>query len=118
MSDAERCVFLWRLYQQWEVDLVSPIDLTTKNGGELGAQDSVKCEYLFRECFVAGENQTGGTRAGISQIEKVEQRGDIGFESALAAERLSEIEDQLGLLIGELRITGWTESSTATRREV
>jgi len=62
----------------------------------------MKGQHLLCQGFVAGENEAGRTRAGVAQIEKIQQRCDIGFERALAAKRLGQVEDELRLKILEL----------------
>jgi hypothetical protein len=75
----------------------------------------VECQHFFRERLVAGEDQPGGARAGVSQIEEIEQRGDVRLERALSPERFGEIEDEVWCSFVSSSIRGCTASSTANR---
>ena len=59
----------------------------------------MKREYLLRQRLVTGENESRRTRAGIPQIEQIEQRRDVGFQRALSAKGFSKIENEIGLKI-------------------
>jgi hypothetical protein len=102
LRDPERCIFLRRLDQQRELDVTAPVRLTAIHRRELCAQNSVKCQHLLRERLVTGENQPGGARTSVAEIQKIEQRGDVRLERAFSPERFGEIEDELGLLLRQL----------------
>ena len=57
----------------------------------------MKAQHLLRQALVAGHHQPRGTRAGVAEVQQVEQRRDVRLERALAAERLGEIEHERGI---------------------
>src|SRR5205814_723348 len=81
------------------ITFVAPLRFPAR---DLRALNSVKRQDLFRQRFVAGENETSGTRARISKIEKIEQRRDIRLQRASPPKRFSEVENELRLWIRQV----------------
>src|SRR6202022_4829459 len=86
-----------------------------------GAQNSVEGQNFLRESLVSGENETGRARPRVTQIDQIEKRGDVRFERAFSAERVGEIEHEIGLLVRQLvdqRRHGVIDSQSARRMAV
>jgi hypothetical protein len=93
--DPERRVFLWRLDDHREGEIARPIELTPIQGRCLRRLNAMKAKDLLGQTLVPGEQQAGGTRAGVVEAEEIEQRRDVRFQGALSAERLGDIENDV-----------------------
>jgi hypothetical protein len=56
----------------------------------------VECQHFFGQRLVAGQDQSGRTGTRVAEVDQVEERRHIRFQRALPAERLGEVEDEVG----------------------
>src|SRR6185437_9862701 len=92
-----------RFDEEGKADVAHPVGLSAVHRGELRALNAVERQDFLGQSLVAGENESGRTRAGVAQVEKIQQRRDVGFERALPAKRLGQIEHELRLKFLQLR---------------
>src|SRR4029434_10777578 len=98
----ERRVFLRWLDDERKLDVAGPIDHPAIYGRELWCLDAVKEQHLFASRLFNCDQETGRTRARITQVEQIEQRRDVRFERALSRERLGEVDDEIRTAVGQL----------------
>src|SRR4051794_37915475 len=83
VADAERGVFLRRLHDEREMELVDRLDCPAKQRRRIRSLHAIGAQHLGRNTLVTGEQQPGGTGSGVAQVEEVEQSRDAGLEGAL-----------------------------------
>ena len=70
-------------------------------GGEVGRLNSVKREHLFGDGFVLGEEVSVRPRAGVGDLEQVEECSDVHVLGVVAGVGFGEVEDEVGVAFGE-----------------
>ena len=97
LRNSIRCLFLHRLYQDWEPELLRPRDaLTTWNDDEMRDMDTVIMQDFFGNAFVLAKGKTGRAAAGERQALHFEKRNDVLIEARIVPELLDEVEKNIG----------------------
>ena len=100
--DADRAVLARRLHDHRELDVVGVLGAAAEHRGEVRGVDAVEREDLLGQRLVLREVQAVRAGAGVAPPEQLQERRHVRVVAVVPRERLDQVEDQVGLGLGDL----------------
>ena len=99
--DADRSVFPRRFHNQREGNVMGVLDASPVRRCEKRSLDSLKSEDLLGDGFILRQKNRVRPGARKAQAEQVQVSDHVHLFGVVAIERLRQIEDQIGVALGE-----------------
>ena len=103
-GDAHRRVSACRLHDHRKLFEAGSgsLHLARSDGQEIGRLDPVKLEQFLGQRFVGGQGQGQRAVTGEALVEQFQHRRHAALLIARSAQRLADIEDEIGVVVFEL----------------